>query len=63
MRHFSQTTENNEQNQSQENKITNISAHQTNIDQLQTIIKAQQQTIDRHNEEIKNLGKLINSLN
>ena len=49
--------------QSQENKITNISAHQTNIDQLQTIIKAQQQTIDRHNEEIKNLGKLINSLN
>ena len=28
--------------QSQENKITNISAHQTNIDQLQTIINALQ---------------------
>ena len=41
--------------QTQENKIINVSAHQTNIDQLQTIINAQQQTIDRHNEEIKKL--------
>ena len=39
--------------QSQENKITNITAHQTNIDQLQTIINAQQQTIDRQRRNKK----------
>ena len=60
--HAKQQKQLHDNQQRQENRITSISSHQTNIETLENTVNAQQDTINKQTKEIKILYNLKNKL-